>query len=59
MPDKSVDFLDGVFDLVIGVGGLNPQLENQPVELIYDKSDFDALLESMSNDLFRVYHDLG
>lgn len=59
MPDESVDLLDGVLDLVIGVGRLNPQLENQSVELVYDEGDLDALLESVSDDLFCVYHDLG
>ena len=59
MPDESIDFFDGVLNLVIGVSRLNPQLENQSVELVYNKSDLNTFLESVSNDLFCVYHDLG
>ena len=44
MPDESVDFFDRVLNLVIGVGRLDPQLKNQSVELVYDKSDLNALL---------------
>jgi hypothetical protein len=44
MPDESVDFLDCVLNFVISVCRLDPQLENQSVELVYDKSDLDALL---------------
>jgi len=58
VPNESVDFLDGVLNLVIGVGRLNPQLENQSVELVYNKGDLDALLKSVSDNLFCVYHDL-
>lgn len=59
MPDERVDFLDGVLNLIICISWLNSQLENQPVEFVYDESDLDALLESVSDDLFCVYHDLG
>lgn len=59
MPDESIDFFDGVLNLVIGVSRLNPQLENQSVELVYNKSDLNTFLESVPNDLFCVYHDLG
>ena len=59
MPDESVDFFDGVLDLVVGVGGFNPQLENQSVELVHNESDLDTLLEGVSNYFFRIYHDLG
>ena len=59
MPNESVDFLDGVLDLVVSVCGFDPQLKNQPVKLVYNKGDLDALLESMSDDLFCVHHDLG
>ena len=58
MPHESVDFFDGVFDLVIGVGGLDPQLENQSVEFVYNECDLDTLLESVSDDLFCVDHEL-
>ena len=58
MPDESVYFLNGVFYLVIGVGRLDPQLENQSVKLVYNKSDLCTLLESVADDLFCVYHDL-
>jgi len=58
MPDESVYFFDGVFYLVIGVARFNSQLENQPVELVDDKSDFDTFPESMSDDLFCAHHDL-
>jgi hypothetical protein len=58
MPHESVDFFDGMLNLVIGVGRLNPQLENQSVELVYDECDLDTLLESMSDDLFSVDHEL-
>ena len=58
MPDKSIDFIDGVFNLVVGVDGLDPQLKDQSVELVYDKSDLDALLKSVFDDLFCVHHNL-
>lgn len=58
MPYEGVDFLDRVLYLVIGIGRLDSQLENQSIELVYDKCDLDTLLESMSDDLFCVYHEL-
>ena len=58
MPDKGVNFLDGVFNLVIGVYGLYSQLENQPVDLVYNECNLDTFLESVSDDLLRVHHDL-
>ena len=58
MPHESIYFFDGMLNLVIGVGGLNPQLENQSVELVYNESDLDTLLESVPDDLFCVDHEL-
>lgn len=57
MPDKSIDFVNGVFNLVVSVDRLDPQLEDQSVELVYHKGDLDTLLEGVFDDLFRVDHD--
>lgn len=59
MPDKSVDFFDGVFNLVVSVCGFDPQLKNQPIKFVYNEGDLYTLLESVSDDLFCVHHDLG
>lgn len=58
MPDKGVDLVNGMLNLVIGVDRFDSQFENQPVELVYNKSDLDTLLESMFNDLFCIDHSL-
>lgn len=58
VPDESVNLLYRVLNLVIGVGRLDSQLEDQPVELVYDECDLDTLLESVSDDLFCIYHNL-
>ena len=58
MPDKGVYFVDGVFNLVIGVYRLYSQLENQPVNLVYNECNLDTFLESVSDYLLRVHHGL-
>ena len=58
VPDKGVNFFDSVLNLVVSVGGLDPQFKDKSVKLVYNKGDLDTLLESMSDDLFCVYHEL-
>lgn len=58
MPNKGVDFVDGVFNLVVGVYRFYSQLENQPVNLVYNEGNLDTFLESVSDYLLRVHHEL-
>jgi hypothetical protein len=47
IPDESVYFLDGVFDLVIGVSGFDTQLKYESIDFVDNKSYADTFLESM------------
>ena len=58
VPDKGVDFVNCVFDLVICIDWFDPQLEDEPVELVDNKGDPDALLKGVLYDLFCVDHEL-
>ena len=58
MPDECINFIDSMLDLVIGVDGLDPQFENQSVELVYNECDLDTLLESVLYDFLGVHHGL-
>ena len=58
MPHEGVYFFNRVLNFVICVGRLDPQLENQPVKLVDNECDLDALLESVADDLFCVDHEL-
>lgn len=58
VPDESVDFLDGVLDLVIRIRRLDTELEDESVDFIHDKGDFDVFLQSVPNNGLRVDHHL-
>lgn len=57
-PDNTVDLLDGVLDLVIGLGRRKPELKDQSIHLVDDEGDGELLLESVSDDVRGVGHGL-
>ena len=56
VPDDIVDILESVPYLVVRVDGLYSQLENEPVNLVDDESERETLLNSVTNEAFRVDH---
>lgn len=57
-PDKCVNFFDSMFDFVVSVCGLDPQLKDKSINFVYQEGDFDAFLESMAYYSFSIYHHL-
>lgn len=54
--DDAVDLLDRVLDLVVGLGGREPELEDEPVHLVDDERDRESLEDRVADDVGRVGH---
>jgi hypothetical protein len=58
LPDEGIYFFNSVLDLIVSVGWLDTQLENETVNFVDDKRDFDTLLQRMSQDVLGSDHKL-